>query len=253
MRGVLQKGLGWMLLSIWLVGLGGLQAQSWEHKYKWRDNNRYKEGLKLKKKKNVSGTLQLVSLQVYQAQWKKNAAAAGDSAVIYFHLPAASDAGIILYQTEKNYTLDEVDGSQFKTGWNRFAWSAQIINEVGIPLQELSGLAKASRDGEALYTPVCFQKPGASTSGLVLNAILKPDKDMVLNIVLSEAASNKTVKEWKDVQIASDAYYELPLPVELLTSGVKHYKLVGIEKSNAGTEFTTLREHLFHLHLDAGQ
>lgn len=51
MRGVLQKGLGWMLLSIWLLGLGGLQAQSWEHKYKWRDNNRYKEGLKLKKKK----------------------------------------------------------------------------------------------------------------------------------------------------------------------------------------------------------
>lgn len=190
---------------------------------------------------------------MYQAQWKKDAAAAGDSAVIYIHFPAVSDAGLTLYQAEKNYSLDEVDGSKFKTGWNRFAWSAQVINEVGIPLQELSGLARASQDGEALYIPVCFQKPGGGTSGLVLNAIVKPDKDMVLNIVLSEAASNKTVKEWKDVKIASDAYYELPLPVELLASGVKHYKLVGIEKSNAGTEFTTLREHLFHLHLYAGQ
>ncbi len=214
-----------------------------KHLYKFRDNNRF-EGIKTKKWKPVSGTLDLVSLMLVDKQRRE--AAAGDSMSIFFYSPVEGDIQPAVFQKGKKYFMNPKKDA-FQKGWNTFTWAADIVSEVGIPVAELNGIVLAKKGKRKLFLPISFQNPQSTENKLVMEAVLVPDKDMILDIALFSLASNQPLESWSDLAVKSDAPHIVELPRVLLSGKVTDYTMVATEKSNAGDEFETIRKHSFHI------
>lgn len=233
---------------IFLFGLSAaLQGQiKRKHLYKFRDNNRF-EGIKTKKWKPVSGTLELSSFMIVDKNWlAANDAAQNDSLTIHFYSPVAGNIKPSIYYRKIKYFMNP-KAEQFKKGWNAFSWSAAILNEVKIPLSKLNGVVEAKKGNSKVWAPISFQKPSEASKRATAQITLVPDKDMVLDVVLVSQKSGKAIKTWSDLSVKSDAPHIIDLPKEVLSGKVSDYSIIATEKSKAGALFDVIRKHTFHI------
>ncbi len=233
---------------ILLMGISAaLQGQiKRKHLYKFRDNNRF-EGIKTKKWKPVSGTLELSSFMIVDQNWlAANDAAKNDSITIHFYSPVSGKIKPSIYYRKIKYFMNP-KAEQFKKGWNTFSWSAAILNEVDIPLSKLNGVVEANKGNSKIWVPVSFEKPTGAGTKAVAQVTLVPDKDMILDVVLISQASGKAIKSWEDLSVKSDAPHIITLPKEVLSGKVSDYSIIATEKSNAGAQFEVVRKHTFHI------
>lgn len=208
-----------------------------EHMYRARAKNRYKEGLKQKKKKLVSGTLKLTSLMIVDKAFMKKAdAAPPETMQIFFDSPVAKGIKPQVYYSEKSYFMDP-NAKFLKEGPNEFSWPAKIITDNKIPISGLKGIAKAKQGPAFIYFPIRLQSEPTGK----LQAVLVPDKDMTLDITLTPAAGGESVFSLKNQKVISDQPFTVELPA---VSG--EFKLEAIEKAADGS---TLRQHPFTIFL----
>ena len=227
-----------LLLAMLLLAGGPLDAQiKFEHVYKSRDGNRYKEGLKRTRKKLVSGTLKITAFMM-----RGDAVADEDSVTLYFYSPQADGLKAAVYEPSKNYSMDP-QGKQLRGEWNRFAWSRKLLDEVEISPDDLEAVVQVSRGNETLYLPAGFTQPDAQTR---LAVTLKPDKDMVLDIKLTAISDGKVLEKWEDMAVKSDVLFTLDLPATLISGTATDYRLDAVEKTSDGT---VVREHPFQLYI----
>lgn len=233
---------------ILLMGISAaLQGQiKRKHLYKFRDNNRF-EGIKTKKWKPVSGTLELSSFMIVDKNWlATNDAADNDSITIHFYAPVSGSIKPSIYYRKIKYFMNP-KAEQFKKGWNAFSWPAAILKEVNIPLSKLNGVVEAKKGNSKVWVPISFQKPADASKKAVAQITLVPDKDMVLDVILVSQVSGNTIKTWKDLSVKSDAPHILKLPKEVLSGKTSDYSLIAAEKSQAGAQFDVIRKHTFHI------
>ena len=239
------------ILVFFLVFLFGISAAlqgqiKRKHLYKFRDNNRF-EGIKTKKWKPVSGTLELSSFMIVDKDWlAANDAAEKDSITIHFYAPVSGNIKPSIYYRKIKYFMNP-KAEQFKKGWNVFSWSAAILNEVDIPLSKLNGVVEAKKGNSKVWVPISFQKPGNASKNTSAQITLVPDKDMVLDVVLVSQVSGKAIKTWQDLSVKSDMPHILELPKEVLSGKVSDYSVIATEKSAAGAQFEVVRKHTFHI------
>lgn len=219
-----------------------------DHLYKFRDNNRF-EGIKTKKWKPVSGTLDLSSLVLYDQEWLQELAAQkSDSISIYFNAPVSGKMQPSVFNQGVKYFMDPRLAS-FKPDWNKFTWPQKIINEIGLSVSNLEGIVRARKGSRRVYFPICFQEPGKISGNSVLRVTFVPDKDMIVDIALYARGAQEPIQNWKDVRMISDEPFFLILPTEVMSYKNREYTLVAAEKSKNDNQTKILRNHVFNLHI----
>lgn len=227
----LPKLLGGALLLVYAAGAFAQIKR--EQLYKLREGSRF-EGIKTKNWKPVSGTVKLVSLVVIDNDWLQKPPASEESVSVHFFSSAASDIKLTIFNLEKQYFMDPKK-TTFGKDWNVFTWPAQILNEIGLPISQLQGLATARQGTQDIYFPICWQKPDAATSKKsVAMATIIPDKDMVVNIALFSSDASKPETAWNDQALKSDVPFSVELPPSLI--GSKKTVLMKISEKG-GREF----------------
>lgn len=199
------------LVILCAILFGNAEAQiKREHLYKLRDGNRF-EGIKTKKWKPVSGTVALTSLVLSEGQ-NAPASAAGGNVSVHFFSTATSDIKLSIFNLEKEYFMEPRNPS-FSKDWNVFSWSAKILTEINLPLDQLDGIASARKGTQDIYFPICFHKPDAASKKLVAEAKLVPDKNMTVTVSLFSSDPNKPDKVWEDQKLTSDTPFAVELPI----------------------------------------
>ncbi|MDZ7269931.1 MAG: hypothetical protein ONB48_21715 [candidate division KSB1 bacterium] len=199
-------------LAIWCAIMfcsSATQAQvKREHLYKLRDGNRF-EGIKTKKWKPVSGTVTLSSLVLGDGQ---AATTAGEKVAVHFFSTATNDIKLAIFSLAKEYFM-EPRNPAFGKDWNVFTWPAKILNEIGLPPDQLDGIATARKGTQDIYFPICFHKPDAASKKLVAKGKLVPDKNMTVTVSLFSADPNKPDKVWENQKLVSDTPFAVELPI----------------------------------------
>lgn len=240
-----------VLFCLLLFYSGNVAAQvkiKRQHLYKFRDNNRF-EGIKTKKWKPVSGTLDLSSLVFYDQDWLQELAdEKNDSVSIYFNSPVSGKVQPSVFNEDIKYFMDPRLDS-FAADWNKFTWPQALLNEIDLSVSKLEGIVQARKGGRKIYFPICFQEPGALSDKSVLRVTFVPDKDMTVDIALNARGAKEPVKNWQDVRMISDKPSFLILPPEVMSSEGRDYTLVAAEKTKNGQQSKVLRNHVFNLYI----
>ena len=142
---------GLLIFSMLLSYSGNAVAQAKikrQHLYKLREGNRF-EGIKTKKWKPVSGTLDLTSLIIYDRTRTEPAGEKSDSVSIYFYSSVSDNMKPSIFNMDRNYFMDPRVES-FGRDWNKFTWSAKILNEIGLSAGKLEGVVEARQRGRML-------------------------------------------------------------------------------------------------------
>jgi hypothetical protein len=210
----LPKLLGGALLLVYATGAFAQVKR--EQLYKLRGGSRF-EGIKTKNWKPVSGTVKLVSLVVSDKDGQQKPPGAKDSVSVFFFSTAAGDIKVAVFNQEKQYFMDPKK-TAFSKDWNVFTWPARLLNEIGLSISQLQGIATARQGTQDIYFPICWQKPAATSKKMVAKATIVPDKDMVVNIALFSSDPNKPETAWNDQALKSDIPFSVELPPGLIAS-----------------------------------
>lgn len=190
------------------VTISGAEAQEEISKheliYKFREQKRW-EGVKFKRKKQRSSTLQLASLVFYEEGWRaKSNNVESDTVAIFYTTPDVKHTRIHVYNLERSYFMDTPSITFQKEGNYAFKWPTRILDAIKLEQNMLKGKVQARLKNEPIYFPLYFQIPDSTVRNLLAEITFVTDKDMTINVDLYFSGSEDPISLGKNIEMTAE-------------------------------------------------